>query len=103
MRLMEPVPDDLQAALARAVEEEAGAFGAKVSEVSYDRDSDGDDWLNVVIDYDRPDTPIDPGMVAGMDRRLFETARRLGERRLIYIRNRFDDSQRVVQARSRFA
>jgi len=99
MRTTDATPEALDNALRDAVDAAVGQYGATVSSIRRDVDFDGDECLFVEIAYDRPGIPVDPSVIAALDGKLRNVAYDLGERAILYVRNRFPKGQRIITQR----
>ena len=102
MRTLGNISADLDRALRDAVEARVGQYGGVVASTRRDVDHDGDECIYVEVEYAKPETPVDPMDIVGLDGLLRDVAYEHGERGIIYIRNHFPLNQRIVATRTAY-
>lgn len=102
MNAIEKIPTELESAIHTAVGAIAGHVGGKVTNLHYGLDFDGDECLNVLVEYPRSTQPADARMASQIDTALIDLAVAKGEPRYLFIRHRFTDGKPVSSMRAKY-
>jgi hypothetical protein len=89
MRTIDRVPHDLEEALRSRASAIAKPVGGAVTRVDYGVDQDGDECLNVVVEYPGRPGVTDGRLTSEMDHALIDVALAHDEPRYLFIRHRY--------------